>query len=160
MEKKPYPSEMQERFIVRLPDGMRDRIADAAKAAGRSMNAEIVARLQSTFKPEQAKLDFGPASVEEESRPISKKELLQVLNEFVASNDGEVKFKAKVVQDEKPAQKKQKVNKIILVGDLGRAPDIRYRPAGEPVEPKAARVSQPRVKSSRPPKSLGPSKKR
>ncbi|WP_412760003.1 Arc family DNA-binding protein [Methylobacterium guangdongense] len=35
--------------MLRLPDGMRDRIADAAKGAGRSMNAEIIDRLQSSF---------------------------------------------------------------------------------------------------------------
>lgn len=51
MDKKPFPSETQERFIVRFPDGMRDRIADIAKANGRSMNAEIVARLQQSFEP-------------------------------------------------------------------------------------------------------------
>lgn len=46
-----YPSETQERFIVRFPDGMRDNIAEAAKANNRSMNAEIVDRLQSSFEP-------------------------------------------------------------------------------------------------------------
>lgn len=49
MEKKPYPSEVQDRFIVRLPDGMRDRIAVEAKKNNRSMNAEIVARLEQSF---------------------------------------------------------------------------------------------------------------
>lgn len=49
MERKPFPSEMQERFIIRLPDGMRDQIANAAKTNNRSMNAEIVARLQASF---------------------------------------------------------------------------------------------------------------
>ncbi|WP_104012253.1 Arc family DNA-binding protein [Burkholderia anthinoferrum] len=49
MTKKPFPSEQQERFIVRLPDGMRDRIAEAAKTNNRSMNAEIVARLEESF---------------------------------------------------------------------------------------------------------------
>lgn len=43
------PSRTAEQFVVRFPDGMRDRIAEAAKAAGRSMNAEIVARLDSSF---------------------------------------------------------------------------------------------------------------
>ena len=38
-----------DQFIVRLPDGMRDRIAEAAKANGRSMNAEIVHRLEQSF---------------------------------------------------------------------------------------------------------------
>lgn len=37
------------KFLVRMPDGMRDRIAEAAKANGRSMNAEIVHRLELTF---------------------------------------------------------------------------------------------------------------
>lgn len=41
----PPPSRTADQFVVRLPDGMRDKIAEAAKANGRSMNAEIVARL-------------------------------------------------------------------------------------------------------------------
>lgn len=49
MERKPFPSETQDRFIVRFPDGMRDRIAEVAKANNRSMNAEIVARLERSF---------------------------------------------------------------------------------------------------------------
>lgn len=35
----------QDKYIVRLPDGMRDEIKAAAATANRSMNAEIVARL-------------------------------------------------------------------------------------------------------------------
>lgn len=37
-------------FKLRFPSGMRDRLKDAAHANGRSMNAEIVARLQNTFE--------------------------------------------------------------------------------------------------------------
>lgn len=48
-ERELYPSEKQERFIVRLPDGMRDRIKAAADANNRSMNAEIVATLQDAY---------------------------------------------------------------------------------------------------------------
>jgi plasmid stability protein len=47
--KKTYPSEAAERFIIRLPDGMRDRIRIAAEANNRSMNAEIVAVLEEKF---------------------------------------------------------------------------------------------------------------
>lgn len=50
-EREPYPSEKQDRFIVRLPDGMRDRIKAAAEENLRSMNAEIVARLEASFLP-------------------------------------------------------------------------------------------------------------
>lgn len=54
MHKKPYPSETQERFIVRLPDGMRDMIADAAKLGNRSMNSEVVRRLEASFESSNA----------------------------------------------------------------------------------------------------------
>lgn len=43
------PSRTQDQFIVRLPDGMRDRIKVAADANNRSMNAEIVATLQEKY---------------------------------------------------------------------------------------------------------------
>ncbi|QFT65962.1 Arc-like DNA binding domain protein [Labrenzia sp. THAF35] len=39
----------KDQFVVRLPNGMRDQIAEAAKLSNRSMNAEIVARLEETF---------------------------------------------------------------------------------------------------------------
>ncbi|NHZ36562.1 Arc family DNA-binding protein [Massilia rubra] len=38
-----------DKYIVRFPDGMRDQIAELAKANNRSMNAEIVARLQESI---------------------------------------------------------------------------------------------------------------
>jgi plasmid stability protein len=36
----------QDKYVLRLPDGMRDRLKDAAARNGRSMNAEILARLE------------------------------------------------------------------------------------------------------------------
>jgi hypothetical protein len=39
----------QEKYVVRFPDGMRDRLKAAAELSNRTLNAEIVARLQSTF---------------------------------------------------------------------------------------------------------------
>lgn len=41
--------QFKDRYMLRLPDGMRDRIKAAAEANNRSMNAEIVARLESSF---------------------------------------------------------------------------------------------------------------
>jgi crotonobetainyl-CoA:carnitine CoA-transferase CaiB-like acyl-CoA transferase len=49
MRKESSPSRVAEQFVVRFPDGMRDLIAEAAKTNSRSMNSEIVARLQQTF---------------------------------------------------------------------------------------------------------------
>lgn len=36
------PAKKYEKFDLRLPLGMRKRVAEAAKASGRSMNAELV----------------------------------------------------------------------------------------------------------------------
>jgi len=46
-----------DKFMLRFPDGMRDRIADAAKANNRTMNAEIVARLEVSFIPSARNAD-------------------------------------------------------------------------------------------------------
>lgn len=46
------PSEAQDKFIVRLPDGMRDQLKAAAEANNRTMTAEVVARLRSTLDSE------------------------------------------------------------------------------------------------------------
>jgi hypothetical protein len=43
----------QDKYIVRMPDGLRDRIAQKAKARGRSMNAEIVRTLETAFPAER-----------------------------------------------------------------------------------------------------------
>lgn len=56
-DKPSFPSDAADKFVVRFPDGMRDQITGAAKAAGRSMNAEIVHRLESSFQlPEGVEL--------------------------------------------------------------------------------------------------------
>lgn len=43
------PIQPQDKYVVRLPDGMRDRIKAAAEANNRSMNAEIVATLEEKY---------------------------------------------------------------------------------------------------------------
>lgn len=59
MNDSSYPSDKQDKFVLRLPDGMRDRIKSAAEANNRSMNAEIVATLEEKYpapKPESLRL--------------------------------------------------------------------------------------------------------
>ncbi len=46
-----------DQFVVRLPPGMRDKIAEVAERNGRSMNAEIVSILESSLKFES---EYGP----------------------------------------------------------------------------------------------------
>lgn len=49
MAKNRPPSDLADKFMLRLPDGLRDRIAAVAKASGRSMNAEIVMTLEGAY---------------------------------------------------------------------------------------------------------------
>lgn len=46
--------QLEEKFVVRLPDGMRERIALQARENTRSMNSEIVHRLETTVELEAA----------------------------------------------------------------------------------------------------------
>jgi plasmid stability protein len=41
----------KDRYMLRLPDGMRQRIKQVASNNGRSMNAEIVATLEKAYPP-------------------------------------------------------------------------------------------------------------
>jgi hypothetical protein len=49
MKKPSFFSDQQDKFMLRLPDGMRERIKAAAEANRRSMNAEIVATLDAKY---------------------------------------------------------------------------------------------------------------
>jgi hypothetical protein len=49
MARGDFPSSKQDQFVLRLPDGLRDRIKANAEANGRSMNSEIVALLEQEY---------------------------------------------------------------------------------------------------------------
>lgn len=42
--------QLADKYVLRMPDGMRDRLAELAKANNRSMNAEIVLILQQAIE--------------------------------------------------------------------------------------------------------------
>jgi hypothetical protein len=64
-----------EKFVVRFPKGLRPQIAEAAKQAHRSMNAEIISRMGRTLELEdevfrlQRVIDRLLAANDEPSRP-------------------------------------------------------------------------------------------
>ena len=64
MKKSTAPTgRASDKFMLRLPDGMRDTIYELAKASGRSMNAEIVHRLQQSIDASfTGTLNGGPGS--------------------------------------------------------------------------------------------------
>jgi predicted HicB family RNase H-like nuclease len=63
MAEKQYPSDKQDKFMLRFPEGMRERIRIAAEKNGRSMNAEIVSRLEESFQSEQTLQRYNMMSV-------------------------------------------------------------------------------------------------
>ena len=74
-----------DKFQLRLPDGMRDRIKAAAEANGRSMNAEIVSTLEDKYPaPARFRLDelfhyvlLAHPDEEQETRLAEAKEVLR-----------------------------------------------------------------------------------
>lgn len=47
-----YSSRTADKFVIRLPEGMRDHIAEVARHHHRSMNSEIIARLEQSLAQE------------------------------------------------------------------------------------------------------------
>lgn len=65
-----YSSRTADKFVVRLPDGMRERIADVARSHHRSMNSEIIHRLEKSISAEEG--DAG--SLEEKIQRLSQRD--------------------------------------------------------------------------------------
>ncbi|MDX0438845.1 Arc family DNA-binding protein [Sinorhizobium medicae] len=88
MAREKYPSDKQDQFMVRLPEGMRDRIKKAAERSGRSMNAEIVAALETYYPPEPSiyeVLDRVHKAIElAQNAQLTpyRKELIEALDQF------------------------------------------------------------------------------
>jgi hypothetical protein len=59
VEKTKSPSDLADKFMLRLPEGMRDEIRSAAKNSGRSMNSEIVHRLLLSFTNRAESFEWG-----------------------------------------------------------------------------------------------------
>ncbi len=77
------PSRGSDQFNLRFPEGMRERLKRAAADNGRSMNAEIVARLEHSFHAQPPTLTLGMQTLPSGARPenISVATFVQVFNE-------------------------------------------------------------------------------
>jgi plasmid stability protein len=100
-----YSSRTADKFVVRLPDGMREKIAEVARQHHRSMNSEIIARLERSMLDETsadealppshieelaAKLDMQPwaPQIGQVVRRRDSREILGVIKEFSLSDNG------------------------------------------------------------------------
>nr|KZA99960.1 hypothetical protein A4A59_19485 [Rhizobium leguminosarum] len=66
------PSRKLEQYIVRFPDGMREQLKQEAAKNGRSLNAEIITRLEDSFESSNQ----APSSIDE----IAKLAARQLMN--------------------------------------------------------------------------------
>lgn len=74
------PIQPQDKYVLRLPDGMRDRIKAAAEANSRSMNAEMVARLEQSFDVDKHLAELTVRAV----RAETASDTLFTVNQFLA----------------------------------------------------------------------------
>lgn len=70
-------SRSADKFVVRLPEGMRARIAEVARHYHRSMNSEIIARLEKTLLAEGNLPEGGAAPAPATDLPPHEHQLLQ-----------------------------------------------------------------------------------
>ncbi|MCW2291593.1 plasmid stability protein [Pseudomonas sp. BIGb0408] len=77
MKQAIYSSRTADKFVVRLPDGMRERIADVARQHHRSMNSEIIARLEQSMLQEGVLDDEADVRLDSPELSLHERELLQ-----------------------------------------------------------------------------------
>lgn len=80
MSKKPV--QPQDKYVLRLPDGLRDRIKWYSEKNGRSMNAEIVATLEDKYPPPGIDVEILASFLSSFSEldPKERRELLDAIN--------------------------------------------------------------------------------
>lgn len=98
MSKNPYPSETADRYIIRFPDGMRERIKELAEKNGRSMNAEIIARLEESLGHKD--VDLWQHLVRLEKRQAEQHRI--ILAAFKALGENGLGIDFSELEDERP----------------------------------------------------------
>lgn len=73
----PNGSRSADKFVVRFPDDMRDRIATVARENHRSMNSEIIARLEHSMRQDNFLEQELPAIKDSSDLSAHERELLQ-----------------------------------------------------------------------------------
>ncbi|AJI88303.1 arc-like DNA binding domain protein [Yersinia rochesterensis] len=90
-----------EKFVVRFPDGMRDAIAERAKANGRSMNSEIVQILEDSLEIEKEVSSARKAKESGEPMPDFYEKLYSRLEgEFLEKLQESIVTKLREMKDE------------------------------------------------------------
>ena len=72
MSKSDYPSQTADKFMLRLPDGMRQSLKDAAHTSRRSINAEIIHRLSTWREPKLGGLSTSSIAFDVDTTEITE----------------------------------------------------------------------------------------
>lgn len=96
--------------MLRLPEGMRDRIKAAADASGRSMNAEIVAALEVQFPDSDPIRELLSKAVE----------TLEILEKTPDASVNELQFANRVVDEARSLYHASKLTRGIDVAPEGK----------------------------------------
>ncbi|KMV66843.1 hypothetical protein AI29_16420, partial [bacteria symbiont BFo2 of Frankliniella occidentalis] len=80
-----------ERFTIRMPDGMRDAVAERAKSNGRSMNSEIIQILEDALNSTE---NFAPTPSEDGTITITTDRLNEMINIAMEATAHQVALKA------------------------------------------------------------------
>lgn len=89
-----------DKFVVRLPDGMRDQIAKRADENGRSMNSEIVQILQDALEDKSLDID------KIDSKNVSPEDLASELTRQLEEKQKEVMLVARAFASLMSSKKK------------------------------------------------------
>ena len=73
-----------EQFVLRLPDGMRDRLKNLAAENGRSVNAEIIARLEDYETLETRFAELAKRAAHNEGRASGHLEAVKLMASILA----------------------------------------------------------------------------
>ena len=119
-------------YPLRLPEDLKARVEESAKAQGRSLNAEIIARLQASFD------DLAPAPTAKELRTLAEainaslKNLEGVTAELKKATPSAPRRKRAprdddrvMFDDDEPAPIRPKAQPRVLHGPRGAAPKKR-----------------------------------
>ncbi len=75
-----FPSQLMDKFSLRLPSGMRDAIADRADSNGRSMNSEIISILSDALNGTVPDCDLGSTLLIDS---LKKEIVKEILDNFI-----------------------------------------------------------------------------
>lgn len=83
MARGDFPSSKQDQFVLRFPDGLRDRVKNAAQRNRRSMNAEIIAALEYGLEAEGLVIKLRERQNHLEVENTSLREMVKLLHDVL-----------------------------------------------------------------------------